>query len=68
MIALTFARRWGVYNAGETAGFDAENAEALITAGIASLAADPEPAPEPQPEPAPEPATAPAKRRQAAGA
>lgn len=34
-VAVTFLLPWSLYNAGETAGFDDERAEALISAGIA---------------------------------
>ncbi|MTH76319.1 hypothetical protein [Paracoccus aestuariivivens] len=39
-IALTFLRGWSRYNAGEIAGFDADQAEALIDQGIAEKAPD----------------------------
>lgn len=39
-VAMTFARGWGVYNAGETAGFDADQAEAMEKAGVAVRAKD----------------------------
>ena len=44
-VAVTFKRGYGVYNAGETAGFDQDHAFDLINAGIAVKAKD-------QPKPA----------------
>lgn len=44
-VAVTFKRGYGVYNAGETAGFDPDHAFDLINAGIAKKAKD-------QPKPA----------------
>lgn len=44
MIRLLFLRAWGVYNSGETAGFDEATAAGLVQAGVASVAATAEPA------------------------
>lgn len=43
MISVTFLRAWGVYNSGETAGFDAATAAGLEKAGVAVPAAPPAP-------------------------
>jgi hypothetical protein len=42
MISLRLLRSFGIWNAGEVAGFHAERAQALIADGFAELAEKPE--------------------------
>ena len=57
LVALTLLRSYGIWNAGEVAGFTPDKAAELIAAGIAApvegkaddQSAEPEPAPEPAP-------------------
>jgi hypothetical protein len=42
MIALRLLRSFGIWNAGEIAGFQAERAQSLIAGGFAELAEKPE--------------------------
>jgi hypothetical protein len=50
MIALRLLRSFGIWNAGEVAGFHAERAQALIADGFAELSEKPEAQEQPQDE------------------
>ena len=50
MIALRLLRSFGIWNAGEVAGFHAERAQTLIADGFAELAEKPEAQKQPQDE------------------
>lgn len=62
MIAVRILRGFGLWNAGEIAGFPPERAAELIAGGYAAAIEEARPAPGPEPEPEPEP-TAPRRAR-----